>query len=280
VTSVAWSNTLLKTIGLAMVNPSLTPVGTRLVFRLSDGTTVDGKVCATPFYDPDGKRQKQTVTPQRSFSFLPETVAPLASAAAVNMHAIDEQHGETSHTPIDTTHLPIATFEDRNQRKRIGLKGPRAAAWLQERGISIPERANSWTAITASENDVVMRLGSSEFFFEQSVHASEFESLASGLKGRLAGVYPVLREDRAFMLSGAAADAVLAQVCNVNFDSLALHERHAVMTMMIGVAVTVVPQGNVAHRRYLIWCDPSFGDYLSATLRSVVADIQISGEGS
>jgi sarcosine oxidase gamma subunit len=112
------------------------------------------------------------------------------------------------------------------------------------------------------------------------VHASEFETLASALKGRNTGVYPVLREDRAFMLSGPEADAVLAEVCNVNFDDLPLHEQHAVMTMMIGVAVTVVPQGNVAHRRYLIWCDPSFGDYVSTTLRAVVADIQLSGEGT
>jgi sarcosine oxidase subunit gamma len=82
------------------------------------------------------------------------------------------------------------------------------------------------------------------------------------------------------MLSGPSAAAVLAQVCNVNFNSLPLHEQHAVMTMMIGVAVTVVPQGNVAHRRYLIWCDPSFGDYLSESLHAVVADIRLSGEST
>ena len=166
------------------------------------------------------------------------------------------------------------------QRMRIGLKGPQAAAWLQERGFSIPQRANAWTTVTSSENDVVMRLGQAEFFFEQSVHATEFRTLAEALTTPIPGVYPVLREDRAFMLSGPRAADVLAEVCNVHFDSLLLHEQHAVMTMMIGVAVTVVPQGNVAHRRYLIWCDPSFGDYLASSLQTVVAELRTSGEAA
>jgi sarcosine oxidase, subunit gamma len=173
-----------------------------------------------------------------------------------------------------------AFLEDRQQRKRVGLKGPLAAQWLQQLGISIPERANAWTAITASENDVVMRLGSSEFFFEQSVYADEFNTLAQALATTVPGVYPVLREDRAFVLAGSLADDVLAEVCNVNFRSLALIERHAVMTMMTGVAVTVVPQGNVAQRRYLVWCDPSFGDYLWSSLSDVVADIANTGGAS
>jgi sarcosine oxidase subunit gamma len=173
-----------------------------------------------------------------------------------------------------------ASLEDRQQRKRVGLKGPLAAEWLQQRGIAIPDRANAWTAITQSENDVVMRLGWTEFCFEQSVYAEEFTTLSNALASPIPGVYPVLREDRTFVIGGSLADAVLAEVCNVDFRSFALIERHAVMTMMTGVAVTVVPQGNVAQRRYLIWCDPSFGDYLWSSLSDVVADITNSGGGS
>jgi hypothetical protein len=46
------------------------------------------------------------------------------------------------------------------------------------------------------------------------------------------------------------------------------------MTLMIGVAVLVVPQsaGNAGaeERQYRIWCDPTFGPYLGASLGAVV----------
>jgi sarcosine oxidase subunit alpha len=58
VTSVSWSETLQKTIGLAFVKPALAQPGTRIRFRLSDGTMVPATVVPTPFYDPDNLRQK------------------------------------------------------------------------------------------------------------------------------------------------------------------------------------------------------------------------------
>lgn len=154
---------------------------------------------------------------------------------------------------------------------RVGLKGPQAAAWLQSRSIPIPERANSWIAITPDEQDIVVRLGATEFFLEQSQSGEQLQPLAGELASPITGVYPVLREDRAFVLGGAAADAVLAEMCNVNFSALRAAEREAVMTMMIGVAVTVVPQGSAARRRYRIWCDPSYGEYLWSSLQDVAS---------
>ncbi len=61
VTSVAWSPTLRKTIGLAFVRPTLAAAGTRIAFRLSDGSMVPAIVTPTPFYDPENLRQKETV---------------------------------------------------------------------------------------------------------------------------------------------------------------------------------------------------------------------------
>jgi len=273
ITSIAYSQTLGKTIGMAMVKPALAAIGTVLTFRQSDGATVAATVCETPFYDKGGERQKggaiaESDAPTPALPRRPGEGMQVVGARQSPLIVAQNGGGEG------------ASLEDRQQRKRVGLKGPLAAEWLQQRGISIPERANSWTAITASENDVVMRLGSSEFFFEQSVYAEEFTTLANALASPVPGVYPVLREDRAFVLAGSLADAVLAEVCNVNFRSFALIERHAVMTMMLGVAVTVVPQGNVAQRRYLIWCDPSFGGYLWSSLSEVVAEITNTGGSS
>lgn len=61
VTSVTYSHTLGKTIGLAMVQPSLANTGTALAFRLSDGSMVNAVVCPMPFYDRDNQRQKLEV---------------------------------------------------------------------------------------------------------------------------------------------------------------------------------------------------------------------------
>jgi sarcosine oxidase gamma subunit len=129
------------------------------------------------------------------------------------------------------------------------------------------------------EQDIVVRLGASEFLLEQAQAGEKLQTLADELTAPILGVYPVLREDRGFVLGGVAADAVLAETCNVNFSGLSLRERPALMTMMLGVAVTVVPQGTAAGRHYLIWCDPSFGDYLWSSLQDVVADIRTSDGG-
>ncbi len=58
VTSVALSPTLSKTIGLAFVPPSMTEPGTRFQIRVEGGVMADAEVVATPFYDPDNKRQE------------------------------------------------------------------------------------------------------------------------------------------------------------------------------------------------------------------------------
>ena len=165
--------------------------------------------------------------------------------------------------------MNAAVLSDVTTLPRIGMKGPNAAAWLAQHGVAIPAQSNSWCAIAADESDIIARLGSSEFLIEAANQPALIDQLGVELRAPVAGVYPVLREDRAFVLSGAAADDVLAEVCNVNFSALPLEEREAVMTMMIGVAVTVVPQGSAAQRRYRIWCDPSYGDYLWSSLLDV-----------
>lgn len=61
VTSIAFSPTLDRYIGLAYLNPNLATIGTPFSIRLSNGTRVTATVCPTPFYDPDHLRQQETV---------------------------------------------------------------------------------------------------------------------------------------------------------------------------------------------------------------------------
>jgi sarcosine oxidase, subunit gamma len=178
--------------------------------------------------------------------------------------------------------LALETLE---HRERLGLKGPRAAQWLAANGVDLPMTPNTWTipaGASAAAALLVARLGAAEFFLEEDTGGTTLKRIASSLHEHTPGVYPVMREDWAFLLGGGRVHDVLAQVCNVNFAALPLDSRPLIMTLMIGIAVLVVPQrmseGAAAERpgaeerQYRIWCDPTFGPYLGASLGGVVIE--------
>jgi sarcosine oxidase subunit gamma len=176
-----------------------------------------------------------------------------------------------------------AEFRSRAPRHRFGLKGPAAAQWLLAQGLSVPAAPNTWVgeagqtgALSAGDTLLVARLGSSEFFLEDSEGGARLRNLDPGVAyspaNYPAGVYPVLRQDAAFLLSGEGSLEVLAQVCNVNFGELALECNPVIMTLMVGVAVLVIPQMQGGARQFKIWCDPTFGAYLAESVGTVVVE--------
>lgn len=171
--------------------------------------------------------------------------------------------------------MSTLTFEAVHGRACLGLKGPGAAEWLVTRGIALPMSPNSWahsSALGGVDPLLVARLGSAEFFLEDAAASHVLKDLRAALAGRPPGVHPVLREDSAFRLSGAGVHDALAQVCNVNFAGLDLDVQRVIMTLMIGVAVLVVPQGPESGRGYRIWCDPTFGPSLSESVGAVIVE--------
>ena len=169
--------------------------------------------------------------------------------------------------------MSAVKLQIQSDRQRLGLKGAGAAQWLASCGFTIPSLPNTWVTASPGPDEhgslLLARLGTSEFFLE-APSTDTVARLLQTLNARPSGVYPVLREDAAFVLRGAAVHEVLAQVCNVNFAAIAVHSRAVIMTLMIGVAVLVVPQDLAGERCYRIWCDPSFGPYLGESLRAVV----------
>jgi sarcosine oxidase subunit gamma len=167
-------------------------------------------------------------------------------------------------------------FESQEGRARIGMKGPQAERWLADRGIVLPSAPNSWAGSTAAGNStlLVARLGTTEFFLEDAAEGTVLPGIRGGLEESPSGVYPVLREDAAFQLSGDGVHDLLAQVCNVHFAGLALDSRPVIMTLMLGVAVLVVPHlcASDASPRYRIWCDPTFGPFLGEAVGGVVVE--------
>ncbi len=171
--------------------------------------------------------------------------------------------------------MNAVTLQVQSDRHRLGLKGAGAAQWLASRGFTIPSLPNTW--VTASPgpaehgSSLLARLGTSEFFLE-AAGADADARLLQTLNAWPSGVYPVLREDAAFVLKGAGVHDVLAQVCNVDFAAIDANLGTLVMTLMIGVAVLVVPQEGAGERCYRIWCDPSFGPYLGEALGAVIVE--------
>lgn len=163
-----------------------------------------------------------------------------------------------------------AQLRDNSRLYRFGLKGPRASQWLQQRDARIPAAANTWVHFDESDQlSLIARLGTAEFLIEYEQANALGKQISHELEQTLDGVYPVLREDREFLLLGNESGDVLAQVCNIDFRTVSRRQRHLVMTMMAGVAVLVIPQGE----DYRIWCDPSYGEYLWSTLHDVIRGV-------
>src|SRR5271170_2379340 len=97
-------------------------------------------------------------------------------------------------------------------RYRLGFKGPRAPEWLVARGIALPMMPNTWTHsddTLGSDALLVARLGTGEFFLEDGPAGTTLKGLSPALDEHPRGVYPVLREDWAFHLSGERVHDVL-----------------------------------------------------------------------
>jgi len=166
-------------------------------------------------------------------------------------------------------------------RRRFGLKGPHAAELLKQHGCNVPPQPNTWAPLHAADRDdspnVIARLGRTEFFIEELGQAPGIRALESVARDAANGAYPVLRDDLAVILGGVHAAAVLAEVCNVDFAALSPSSKPAVMTLVTGVGVLVLPQQvetgpDSTGTIYRIWCDPSFGSYLWETLAEVVSN--------
>jgi sarcosine oxidase subunit gamma len=126
----------------------------------------------------------------------------------------------------------------------------------------------------------VGRLAYTEFYVE---HADEAlivrlrEALGRGVQSEGGGVYPVHRRDACLVLGGALAQDVLLQTCNVNFGAIDGAAMPVVMTLIVGVAVTVFPTLDGDQTAYRLVCDPTFAPYLRSTLAGIAAE---SGGGA
>lgn len=160
---------------------------------------------------------------------------------------------------------------DLSALQRTGLKGPGAGEWLRARGVPVPARPNAWTPL--ERGGLVARLGRSEFLLEDRPQGNSALAVHAGLRTAQSGVYPVLRQDAALLVRGEAVQELFAQTCNIDFSALPPQERTVTLTMMVGVAVTIIDTSLDDKPGYRIWCDGTYGAYLWDTLLEIAAEL-------
>jgi sarcosine oxidase gamma subunit len=273
VTSVAWSPTLGRCIGLGLVAPH---VATRkhLRVRVDGAEEVDVELTQAPFYDPSGGRQRVD--------------SVLSDGRASPDGTFDdgaEKVGRSSLEPWFRKFPPapgkggsVLRLEDLSARRRFGCKGPGAEDWLAAAGYGVPPMPNS-AAIDAG-GVFVARLATSEFLVEAidggaGRVAATLQQLGSA--ERPSNVYPVARQDLVIGIEGAATNTLMRQTCSFDFAPLLERcEREAgpiVFTSMIGVSVVAFVRRSGRSPVLTLWADPSFAHYFWTTLLEVGGDL-------
>lgn len=176
---------------------------------------------------------------------------------------------------------PAARLEAPRVGVRFGLKGGDAPAWLERHGIPVPDAPNRIAHWQAGR---CLRLGHGEFLIEMD-EPGPYPLAGDTGGGGTAHVWPLLRSDHSLLLTGSAWPALLAQVCSFDFRRFRDEPGLAVMTLMAGIAVTVVaerpaPPASVAESAAAagdapaalrLWCDASYAGYLDHCLQTLAA---------
>lgn len=172
----------------------------------------------------------------------------------------------------------VLRFEDLSLRSRFGCKGPGAQMWLAAAGFGVPAEPNS--AAIDADGVLVARLATAEFLIEATDGAAgRVESTLRHLTppARPYDVYPVARQDLVIGIEGAAINALLRQICSVDFEPLLercdRNEGPIILTSMIGVSVVAFVRRVAQNPVLTLWVDPSFAHYFWTTLLEVGRDL-------
>lgn len=154
---------------------------------------------------------------------------------------------------------------------RFGVKGENAPQWLQGHGVGVPERINTWAPLT-DEGGLVMRVGANEFLIEDGLNTTTAKDMASSLGHGGEGLYPVVRQEAAFGLTGSRASEVMLQSCALDFDSVNYNKRPIFFTRVALISALVLPQMEGGVPTFRLWCEYPYGMYLWGELEEMVEE--------
>lgn len=169
----------------------------------------------------------------------------------------------------DATRLAHVGLADLSSRRRFGVKGPAAQAWLADAGLRTPDVPNRWAR--SPNGSLVARLGLTEFAVVDLPDVAALERLTDAMPPR--GVYPVARFDADLLIAGPRAMNLFRETCAFDVALLDAGRQQLAMTSMVGVGVTLLACEGTHGTHWRLWCDGTYGAYLWHTLCEVAGSM-------
>jgi sarcosine oxidase, subunit gamma len=163
----------------------------------------------------------------------------------------------------------VLALADASFLPRLVVKGPQAASFLEARGVTIPPDLLGVGPLESG--GLIARTGSSEFFLEDGVAGNVVDRVQTSLGSGQKGVYRVLRQDAALILSGALSGELFRHVCSYDF----IGEPHSrlVFTQVAGLSCSVLRQELNEIPVFRLWTDGTYGIYIWRTLLEIAAEL-------
>jgi sarcosine oxidase subunit alpha len=275
VTSVALSAALGCTVGLAYVPPALAAPGASITIRLTGPTpasapTVTATVVALPFYDPEGRRMRETVVASEPEAPAAVLALPAASLAAPSVPGAAPRRWPAIAASATAAVTTLAGA-------RLGFKGPQAATFAATLGpLPGPNRV-----VDLPGGVQLLRLGFGEFVLDASTAADD--DALPALRARIAqagtGVHEVIHQDAALLLHGSRVRDLLLQACAVDLAAPDALANEVVMTQVIGVAVVATRHRVGDHVAVRLVADRTWLPYLRHELCVIADDLDCDPKG-
>ena len=248
VTSCEYSPSVAAIIGLAFVGIEQSDVGQTFPIRVDGGEVVDATVVATPFFDPENKRQdmggEEDIDQKTSSDWRPAETEALNSEEDVCLK--------------DLSRLP-----------RLAFRGAAVAGYLQTAGLPVPEKPNR--ACEADSGEWVLRLSQTEFW----VMAPNSE-LGNLPEQHCTPLRP--QDSHAWLnLSGEHRAAVMAKLCGVDLRDEAFPCGAIAQTSMARVNVVVIHHVFEGEASFSILCDSAGVEYLWRSLQDALLEFGSGG---
>lgn len=149
---------------------------------------------------------------------------------------------------------------------KVGVKGPRAASFLESQGVQLPTELYA-TAAYGVEG-LVAKLAEQEFILETTAKDRVFDPLENGLSEAPAGLLRVEHQEATFLLCGRRANEVMSQVCAIDMSQV--HPGTLVLTRAAVTSCAILREPWPEVLAYRIWVDASLAEYLWETLSTII----------
>lgn len=152
---------------------------------------------------------------------------------------------------------------------RLGLRGMGISSWLNTLGFNVPKAIYSVAPI--ENNGTLVKIDKNEVIIEDGLHGTVVSKISQEILAAPKGIFPVVRQEASFFLSGNESYRVICETCGHNFKESG---DQFVMTRVAGVSCCLLPVQSSEFQGYRIWVDPSYSVYLWKILLQIVREYE------